>query len=81
MSLDPYGLAAGVGMPARILWAAGGRFPRRIFEELARRMGDARVEDVDASHLVPMEHPELVIDAVSRLCGPARERPLASARG
>jgi len=55
--------ASRVQVPTLILWAARGDFPRRHFENLAARMPDARVRDADAGHFVPMERPDLVVDA------------------
>jgi pimeloyl-ACP methyl ester carboxylesterase len=52
-----------VQVPTLILWAARGDFPRRHFENLAARMLDARVRDADAGHFVPMERPNLVVEA------------------
>jgi hypothetical protein len=37
-----------------------------VYESLVERMSRARVETVDAGHLVPMEQPRLVSDAVLR---------------
>jgi pimeloyl-ACP methyl ester carboxylesterase len=51
-------------VPATALWAARGDFPRAVFERVFAAMPHARVVDVDAGHLVPMERPERVIEAV-----------------
>ncbi|MBW2312647.1 MAG: alpha/beta hydrolase [Deltaproteobacteria bacterium] len=56
--------AAGLATPALLLWARHGNFPRPLYTRLVAEMAAARVEDVDAGHLVPMEKPEIVIDAV-----------------
>jgi pimeloyl-ACP methyl ester carboxylesterase len=61
---DPWEVATRVKTPALMLWAERGDFPRRVYEEVASRMADARVRDVAAGHLVPMERPELVVEAV-----------------
>jgi len=61
---DPWQAASRVKTPALLLWAERGDFPRRVFEEVARRMADARVRDAAAGHLVPMERPDLVVEAV-----------------
>lgn len=58
--------AVGVVPPALLLWAAQGSFRRPVYEAMAATMRDARVETVDAGHLVPMERPDLVLDAVAR---------------
>ncbi|MDH3214424.1 MAG: alpha/beta hydrolase [Myxococcales bacterium] len=60
---DVGALALRVLAPTLILWAARGDFPRRHFEDLASRMPDAQVRDADAGHLVPMQRPDLVVDA------------------
>lgn len=51
-----------------LLWASRGDFPRAMYEQLASAMPGARVHDIDAGHLVPMERPDLVLEAVERLC-------------
>ena len=53
-----------LAVPTLILWAQRGNFPRAVYEAYAERLADARIQDVDAGHLVPMERPELVVDAV-----------------
>jgi pimeloyl-ACP methyl ester carboxylesterase len=53
-----------LAVPTLILWAQRGDFPRRVYEAYAERLTDARIQDVDAGHLVPMERPELVVEAV-----------------
>ena len=63
-SIDSFELARGVRVPTLILWAARGDFPRATYLALGARMRDARVRDVDAGHLVPMERPELVVKEV-----------------
>jgi pimeloyl-ACP methyl ester carboxylesterase len=52
-----------IPVPVLLLWAQHGDFPRAVFADYAARMADARIQDVDAGHLVPMEQPQLVIDA------------------
>jgi pimeloyl-ACP methyl ester carboxylesterase len=64
--LDVFGTAAGMTTPALFLWARRGDFPRAVYEKLASSMTRARVEDVDAGHLAPMERPDLVLEAVLR---------------
>jgi len=61
---DPWVFAPLVAAPARILRAARGDFPLAAFDELAMLMGNASVGEVDAGHLIPMERPDLVVDAV-----------------
>ncbi len=61
-----------VAAPVLVLWARRGSFPREAYEALAARMPRARVEDVDAGHLIPMERPDLVGDWILRF---AKEPP------
>lgn len=63
---DVLSRARGVTTPALLLWAARGSFPRSTYEELAASMRAARVETVECGHLVPMERPEWVVEAVCR---------------
>ncbi len=64
--LDIFDLARRATTPALFLWAERGDFPRFVYESLVGEMADARIVDVDAGHLVPMESPELVVDEVVR---------------
>jgi len=66
--VDLMSAARGVSVPALLLWAKGGDFPRSLFTTLAAVMPNARVEDLDAGHLAVMEAPDLVADAVLRFC-------------
>ena len=68
---DLFGRVAGMATPALLLWARHGNFPHALYERAAGLLGDGRVEDVDAGHLVPMEKPEIVVDAVERFAGVA----------
>jgi pimeloyl-ACP methyl ester carboxylesterase len=61
-----------LAVPTLLLWAMHGDFPRSVFADYAARMLNARIQDVDAGHLVPMEQPELVIDAVLAFTGRQR---------
>jgi len=54
----------GLSTPTLILWARRGDFPRTVFAAYAAHLADARIEEIDAGHLAPMERPELVADAV-----------------
>ena len=53
-----------VRVPTLLLRAARGDFPPEIFHALVARMPDARLSELDAGHLVPMERPELVVEAI-----------------
>ncbi len=71
-NVDLPAIVAGMATPTLWLWASEGNFPIEDYRSLAGAMKDARIESLDAGHLVPMEHPELVIDAVLRFVGGAR---------
>ena len=62
--LDVADLARRATVPAVVLWARHGDFPPAVYQRVFAAMEDARVVDVDSGHLVPMEHPELVVAAV-----------------
>lgn len=64
--LDIFTRVAGMTTPARLLWARRGNFPRALYEALVSGMDAGSIEDVDAGHLVTMEAPDLVVDAVLR---------------
>ena len=64
--LDLFALAPAVTTPTLFLWASRGRFPRFLYADLAARMAHARIEDVPAGHLIPMERPDLVSESVLR---------------
>lgn len=59
-------------VPATVLWARYGDFPRPLFERLFAALPHARLVDAEAGHLVPMERPELVVREVAA-AAPARE--------
>lgn len=58
---DCWEVASRVSTPALLLWATRGDFPRAAFEEVAKRMADARIHDTQTGHLIPMEQPDLVV--------------------
>jgi len=60
-SFDLWSSADRVRTPTLIEWAARSMFPRATFEQLAARMGDAQVCDIDSGHLAPMQHPDRVV--------------------
>jgi len=64
-TIDVFALAAEVAAPTTVMWAEHGDFPRAVHEALASTMGAGRFLEVATGHLVPMERPELVIDAVT----------------
>jgi len=65
-AVDLFAAAERVTIPALLLRARRGDFPRALFEGLAARMPDVRLEDLDSGHLAVMEQPDLVADAVLR---------------
>lgn len=69
--VDVAAWARAVTAPTLFLWAAQGNFSRARYEEIVASMPRARVEDVDAGHLVPMERPDLVVQAALRSGGEA----------
>jgi pimeloyl-ACP methyl ester carboxylesterase len=70
-NVDVVAWARGLAPPALCLWAERGNFPLAFYESLAASMRAARVEPVPASHLIPMERPDLVAEAALRLLGEA----------
>jgi pimeloyl-ACP methyl ester carboxylesterase len=51
-----------------ILWAKRSPFfPRSCYEALVRAMPRGRLLEVDAGHLVPMEHPDLIVQAAQEI--------------
>jgi pimeloyl-ACP methyl ester carboxylesterase len=65
--IDVFALAREVITPTVILWATDGDFPRAVYETIAGSMRTGRVDTVDTGHLVPLERPDLVVDAARRL--------------
>jgi pimeloyl-ACP methyl ester carboxylesterase len=59
--------AKGLAVPTLWLWAERGNFPLALHEALAASMQAARIERVQAGHLIPMERPSLVAEAALRL--------------
>ena len=64
-AFDPMDLARRAGrVPATVLWARLGNFSLPLYRRVFGAMERARILEVDAGHLVPMERPELVAEAV-----------------
>jgi len=61
---DTWGAASRVRIPTLVLRALQGDFPPEIFQALAVHMSTARIQDVEAGHLMPMERPEVVVAAI-----------------
>jgi pimeloyl-ACP methyl ester carboxylesterase len=77
-SADAMTAARDLPMPALVLWASRGNFPRAHFEALARVLRDGRVRDADTGHFVPMENPELVVREVLAFSARPGDRGAAS---
>ncbi|NNL65893.1 MAG: alpha/beta hydrolase [Myxococcales bacterium] len=71
---DVFEQVEGMATPALLLWARHGDFPRTLFEALVAKMADGRIEDVEAGHLVTMEKPGIVVEAVLRAAGLAGDQ-------
>lgn len=67
------------GVPATVLWARRGDFPRAVYERVFAAMPCARIVDADAGHLIPMERPELVVREVAAADPSLPERSLPCA--
>jgi pimeloyl-ACP methyl ester carboxylesterase len=65
--LDVFSLARRVHIPTLFLWAQQGDFAHPVYAAVAASMRTARVEAVASGHLVPMEHPEIVVAAAQSL--------------
>ena len=57
---DVFETLSGLATKVLLIWARQGHFPRVIFEKLVATMAQARIEDIEAGHLVPMEAPDAV---------------------
>jgi pimeloyl-ACP methyl ester carboxylesterase len=65
--IDIFALAQHVRAPTLFMWAEQGDFSRPLYEAIAASMPNARVETVASGHLIPMQRPELVVEAVERV--------------
>jgi pimeloyl-ACP methyl ester carboxylesterase len=63
-SIDVLDVARRAHALATVLWARRGDFPFAVYERVFGEMERADVRAVDAGHLIPMERPDLVVDAV-----------------
>src|SRR5262245_19100095 len=71
---DIWGSTEKLSVPTLILWAEHGTFPRAVYEAYAERLVDARIQDVDGGHLIPLEKPDLVAAAALAFAGvPSRQ--------
>ncbi len=67
--LDPYEFAKRVPLPVLVLHAEHGSFPEGFHQALAEALPQGALQAVAGSHLLPMEAPGLVAEAVMRFCG------------
>jgi pimeloyl-ACP methyl ester carboxylesterase len=63
-TLDPFAVAACAELPLRILRATRGDFPREVFRDLMTRLPNGELADIDGGHLVVMERPDVVTEAL-----------------
>jgi len=63
-TLDPFAVAARAELPLRILRATRGDFPREVFHDLVTRLPSGELADIDGGHLVVMERPDAVTEAL-----------------
>jgi pimeloyl-ACP methyl ester carboxylesterase len=73
-TLDVFALAAKIETRTRFLHAARGNFSLDVYDELAGRMPDARVDSLDVGHLFAMENPEVVVDYIAGVVGGVIDR-------
>ncbi len=62
--IDVLGLARKVRAPTRVLWARHGDFPLEAFRKLVAALPRGELVELDAGHLIPMERPELMAEAI-----------------
>jgi pimeloyl-ACP methyl ester carboxylesterase len=63
-TFDLWSSADRVRTPTLIERATHGDFPRTAYEQLAARMANAQVCDIDAGHLAPMQQPDRVVTPI-----------------
>ncbi len=71
--LEPLPVARRFGGPALFLHAGRGNFELAVYQEIADSMPRGRVESLDVGHLVLMEAPEVVVDAILRVDAEAQD--------
>jgi len=62
--LDVEDLARRAAVSATVLRASRGSFPPAVYQRVFAAMRGARILEIDCGHLVPMERPDLVVEAV-----------------
>ncbi len=68
-SIDSFREAPKLQAPVLLVRAARGNFPRALYDAYASRVPDARIVEIDAGHLLPMEAPDATADALLRFAG------------
>ena len=63
-SIDVADLARRAHVPTTVLWAERGDFALALYERVFGGVERAEIRRVASGHLIPMEHPELVVEAV-----------------
>ena len=75
--IDLHEAADTLAIPALILRATEGDFPRQVYDDWVARMKHGRLVDIEGGHLVPMEDPGRVARAVLDYCNAPDERGTA----
>ena len=66
--IDLHEAADTLAIPALVLRATAGDFPRQVYDDWVARMKHGRLVDIEGGHLVPMENPGRVARAVLDYC-------------
>ena len=68
-AFDPYAIAEKADLPVRLLRATRGDFPREAYRAIVDRLPDGELGEIEGGHLVVMERPEAVADAILAYAG------------
>lgn len=71
--IDLYGAAETLSIPALILRATRGNFPPDLYVDWVERMQYGKIAEIEGGHLVPMEAPQRVAQAVFDFCDESKE--------
>ncbi len=66
---DIWAPTKGLAVPARLLWATQGDFPRAVYEAFVAHIAAGEIRDVEGRHLIPMEDPDPVVRATLDFAG------------
>lgn len=69
---DIWAPTKGLAVPALLLWATQGDFPRAVYEAYVAHIAAGRIQDVEGRHLIPMEDPDPVVRATLDFAGVER---------